>query len=61
VADQFLMIKVVLLCRVFVAKSREYVVSIAQLVELRTFNPKVVGSIPTGGTKKEENGYPKRS
>jgi hypothetical protein len=24
---------------------------IAQLVELRTFNPQVVGSSPTGGTK----------
>ena len=32
--------------------------SVAQLVEQRTENPRVVGSIPTGGTKKEGSGAP---
>ena len=32
--------------------------SVAQLVEQRTANPRVVGSIPTGGTKKEGSGAP---
>ena len=34
----------------FVGSNRQYA-SVAQLVEQRTENPRVVGSIPTGGTK----------
>ena len=32
--------------------------SVAQLVEQRTENPRVVGSIPTGGTRKRGSGAP---
>jgi hypothetical protein len=33
-------------------RDHAHLAAVAQLAEQRTFNPKVVGSIPTGGTEK---------
>ena len=40
-----------------VAICGNYFASVAQLVEQRTENPRVVGSIPTGGTIKENTPF----
>jgi hypothetical protein len=45
-----------------IARVRDHVMpaAVAQLVEQRTFNPKVVGSNPTGGIEKYlQKGFPK--